>query len=92
MEIQLAPAIEETITVTSETALLDAREVERRRREARSRQLRDDAARELESLRSGLQGGVKPLRVEIPETGKLLILSGALPPPRVSVELDVRAR
>jgi hypothetical protein len=92
LEIVLSTAVEETITITSESPLLDARDIERRRREAEGRQVQAAAAVELDALRSGLQGGVKPLAVEIPESGKLLLLSGALPPPRVGVELDVRAR
>ena len=39
----------------------------------------------------GLAGGVKPLQVEIPESGKLLLLAGVLPPPAVGVELEVKA-
>ncbi len=50
------------------------------------------AERELRALQQGLVGGVKPLRVEIPESGKLLVLSGALPPVRVGVELEVKAK
>ncbi len=54
---------------------------------------RQQAAREeLEELQQGLVGGVKPLAVEIPESGKLLLLSGVLPPPEVSVELEVKTR
>ena len=40
---------------------------------------------EVEGLQQGLVGGVKPLRVSIPESGKVLGFSGVLPPPRVTV-------
>ena len=93
LEITLSVmAVEETITVTAESPLLDARAIERRRREAEGRQLRDHFVDELEKIPSAFVGGVKPLRVEIPETGKLLVLAGALPPPRVGVELEVKAK
>ncbi len=42
-------------------------------------------------LKQGLVGGVKPVQVSIPETGKILSLAGALPPSRVSVEIEVKA-
>jgi hypothetical protein len=41
-------------------------------------------------LKKGLVGGVKPLPIAIPETGKLLLLSGVLPPERIGVELEVK--
>ena len=41
-------------------------------------------------LRQGLVGGVRPIPVEIPESGKLLLVAGALPPERVAVELEVK--
>jgi hypothetical protein len=49
-------------------------------------------AAEVESLRNGLVGGVKPLPVTIPETGKVLVLAGVLPPAQVIAELEVKAR
>ncbi len=48
--------------------------------------------KERRNLMQGTVGGVRPLPVTVPETGKLLYLSGALPPERVTVTLDVRAR
>jgi hypothetical protein len=39
-----------------------------------------------------LVGGVKPLPITIPLSGKSLLLSGALPPSRVAVELEVKGR
>jgi hypothetical protein len=43
-------------------------------------------------LQNGLVGGVKPLPVTIPEAGKALLLTGALPPPKVAVELEVKGK
>jgi hypothetical protein len=43
-------------------------------------------------LQQGLVGGVKPLNVAIPESGKVLLLTGVLPPADVGVELEVRAQ
>jgi hypothetical protein len=48
--------------------------------------------KEAEGLQQGLVGGVKPLPVSIPESGKALVLSGVLPPQRVTVELDVKGK
>ena len=45
-----------------------------------------------EELKQGLVGGVKPLPVTIPESGKMLLMTGVLPPARVAVELDVKAK
>ncbi len=47
-------------------------------------------AQEADNLKKGLVGGVKPLPVAIPETGKLLFLSGVLPPEKIGVELEVK--
>ena len=41
-------------------------------------------------LKKGLVGGVKPLPVAIPETGKLLLLTGVLPPEKIGVEIEVK--
>jgi hypothetical protein len=41
-------------------------------------------------LKQGLVGGVKPLPITIPETGKLLLLSGVLPPEKIGVEIEVK--
>jgi hypothetical protein len=46
---------------------------------------------EIDALKQGLVGGVKPIPVKIPESGKALSLAGALPPAHVSVSLEVRA-
>lgn len=47
---------------------------------------------EIANLKQGLVGGVKPVPVTIPESGKTLLLAGALPPAAVTVELDVKAK
>jgi hypothetical protein len=52
-----------------------------------------DAFKEMATtLRKGLVGGVKPLPIAIPESGKLLLLSGVLPPERIGVELEVKGK
>jgi hypothetical protein len=52
------------------------------------KEMRDEVA----SLRNGLVGGVRPLPVTMPESGKVLYLAALLPPGRVSVQLDVKAK
>ncbi|HEY0512248.1 MAG TPA: hypothetical protein VGH73_10105 [Thermoanaerobaculia bacterium] len=47
---------------------------------------------EAKSLRQGLVGGIKPLPIAIPETGKLLLLAGVLPPETIGVELEVKGK
>jgi len=49
-------------------------------------------AQEAQGLQQGLVGGVKPLPISIPESGKVLLLTGVLPPSRVAVELEVKAK
>lgn len=49
-------------------------------------------AKEARGLQQGLVGGVKPLPIAIPESGKVLYLTGALPPARVGVELEVKGK
>ncbi len=51
-----------------------------------------DAFEEMEVLRKGLAGGIKPLPITIPETGKLLLLTGVLPPEKIGVELEVKGK
>jgi hypothetical protein len=91
--LTLQPAIEETITTTSESPLLDERQALRDEEKKREK---DDAVRyafdAFEELKNGLVGGVKPLPVAIPETGKLLLLTGALPPSKVGVELEIKGK
>ncbi len=95
-EIVLQPAIQDTITVGSESPLLDDKSV---RTEATLRgaagttpAYRDfDSLAVLNELRQGLVGGVRPLPVAIPQAGKALLLTGVLPPARVTAELEVRS-
>ncbi|MFL6236165.1 MAG: hypothetical protein ACJ76N_23740 [Thermoanaerobaculia bacterium] len=52
-----------------------------------------DAFQEMATtLRKDLVGGIKPLPITIPETGKLLLLTGVLPPEKIGVELEVKGR
>ncbi|HSU83738.1 MAG TPA: hypothetical protein VLR69_15040, partial [Thermoanaerobaculia bacterium] len=52
-----------------------------------------DAFKEMATtLRKDLVGGVKPLPITIPESGKLLLLSGVLPPEKIGVELEVKGK
>jgi hypothetical protein len=112
LEVTLQPAIEEIITVTTESPLLE----ERRISPGMTFSNRNDrpistgatvSQSELKKiptaapvpyaelsrdLQQGLVGGVKPLPVAIPETGKALLLAGALPPPKVGVELEVKGK
>ncbi len=95
LDIVLHPAsIRETIVVTGEASRLaevptTATTISAKDLEALSR----DAFRQSASdLKQGLVGGVKPLPVSIPESGKALLLAGALPPAQVSVDLEVRGR
>lgn len=119
VEITLSAAVEDVITVTAESPLLDERETGRtetiplnqsgsggrsfgRKRKPATPPADLDVVptspdpfailQEMEELRQGLVGGVRPLPVEIPESGKALYLTGVLPPAQVSVELDVRAK
>jgi hypothetical protein len=46
----------------------------------------------VQGLQQGLVGGVKPLPVSVPESGKLLVLTGVLPPERITLEMDVKAK
>lgn len=87
--LDLATVAEE-IVVTAEATTAprpSKRELERRARQQQRQALLDE---ELERLNQGLVGGVRPLPVEIPETGKLLLLSGALPPSEVIALVSVK--
>lgn len=122
VEITLNAAVEDVITVTAESPLLDERKTSRtetiplnegrgggslsldflkRNKKKPAPPPQAEAIPpspgyydfdSFEELKQGLVGGVRPLPVTIPETGKTLYLTGALPPPRVAVELDVKAK
>jgi hypothetical protein len=49
-------------------------------------------AKEAQGLQQGLVGGVKPLPIAIPESGKVLFLTGVLPPVKVGVEWEVKGK
>jgi hypothetical protein len=79
------------VTITAESPLMD----ERRTDPGASfdfESVEEMYVQEIRGLQQGLVGGVKPLPVTIPESGKLLLLSGVLPPQRIGVELEVKAK
>jgi hypothetical protein len=118
IEITMNSAVEDVITVTAETPLLDERKtgrtesiplnegggggnlsfnLHRKKKPSLPSQDLEPAPSpgyfdSFEELRQGLVGGVRPLPVAIPESGKTLYLTGVLPPDRVSLELDVKAK
>ncbi len=117
VEMTLNTGVEETITVTAESPLLDERrtgqtetiplndrpvagslDFTRKRKPAAPPVSRAEVPKEqssyliLDELKQGLVGGVRPLPVAIPESGKVLYLTGVLPPAQVSVKLDVKAK
>jgi hypothetical protein len=84
----LGPGTEETITVTSEAPLVDQFEAQVELEKIPT--ARDPFSILADDLRQGMVGGVRPLEVEIPERGKLLLLSGVLPPAQVTATLEAR--
>jgi hypothetical protein len=84
----LASAVSEEITVSGSFELDGVRLTDEAAIQENAALFRE----EVEGLQQGLVGGVKPLPVSIPESGKALAFSGVLPPPRVTVELDVKAK
>ena len=100
VEVTLASAVEEMVTVTAESPLLDEKRITTGATVSQTelekiptaRDAQAAFAQEVEGLQQGLVGGVKPLPVAIPETGKALAFSGVLPPSRISLELEVKAR
>jgi hypothetical protein len=94
LELRLSAAVEDVITVYGEEPLFGfkgglsrPKKDETDRNERLAKGLYDQ---EIKSLRQGLVGGVKPLPIAIPESGKLLLLSGVLPPERIGVEIEVK--
>lgn len=61
-------------------------------RSAPRRAPRGNYSEQVGELQQGLIGGVKPLPVSIPESGKTLVLAGVLPPERIAVKIDVKAK
>jgi len=105
VDLTLDSAVEDVITVTGEAPLLDERAISMGStagqgdleafRLDKSRKVAVPPARNpsaaLNDLRQGLVGGVRPLAVSVPQTGKSLLLAGVLPPARVAIELEVRS-
>jgi hypothetical protein len=91
IEVRMSAAVEDVITVSGAVPRLDLR---KRRAGPKAPDFYDFDAFEEEAanLKQGLVGGVKPLNVAIPETGKLLLLTAVLPPGQVGVELEVKAK
>jgi hypothetical protein len=105
VDLTLDSTVEDVITVTGEAPLLDERAISvgstvghgdlETFRLDKSRKVAVPPARNpsaaLNDLRQGLVGGVRPLAVSVPQTGKSLLLAGVLPPARVAIELEVRS-
>jgi hypothetical protein len=95
-EILLSSVVAETITVTAETPMLTARIYnQRQRRGGRGSDIvvqRQASEILFNDLQGAVTSGVKPLPVEIPTSGKVLQLAGALPPEDVWVTVYVRKR
>jgi len=100
VEATLSSLLNETITVTGESPLTDERRISTGATVSQTEleeipTARDNTAlsrQEVEGLQQGLVGGVKPLPVSIPETGKALAFSGVLPPSRITLELEVKGK
>jgi len=103
VDLTLSSAVEDVITVIAESPMLDAKTIRAGSTVGQSElggyrldglkktpPTRDPSAA-LNDLRQGLVGGVRPLAVTVPETGKTLLLAGVLPPARVAIELEVRS-
>lgn len=82
-------ALAETLTIQAAPAFLGDRDVAQKSDE--TEQANRDFKAHAAELQQGLVGGVKPVPVTIPEEGKALVLAGALPPPRVTLALEVKA-
>jgi hypothetical protein len=99
LEIRLNPAAEDVLAVTSEAGVRDERRpgIVTKRKDAPVTEAPAyydfDAFEEMAvSLKKGLVGGVKPLPIAIPETGKLLLMTGVLPPEKIVVALEVKGK
>jgi hypothetical protein len=96
LEVRLTPAAEDVITVTSEAGARDERRRAAKRKDVPEPEAPTyydfDAFEEMKSLKQGLVGGVKPLPIAIPETGKLLLMTGVLPPEKIAVALEVKGK
>jgi hypothetical protein len=92
IEVRLTAALEDAITVAGESPLLDERRISTGATVSQTELEKIPTARDPWAILQGLVGGVKPLPVSIPETGKALAFSGVLPPSRISLELEVKAK
>ena len=92
MRMQIAEVVEEIIVTSSIETIGTGSTTTAYQGEVERRQMKAAARRELQALNQGLVGGVKPLAVDIPVSGKLLLLTGALPPAAVTAELDVKLK
>ncbi len=115
LEVQLSASVEDVITVTAESPMLDERATgpttslsnapssegyrfggsKKEKKADKDREGERAAAafkQQAQALRQGLVGGVQPLNVSIPESGKVLLLAGVLPPELVSVAIDVKGK
>ncbi len=107
LEVTLDSRVEDVITVTSESPMLDERRLStgatislgetanvpasRAPKQASPIAAAGAAPGVLNELRQGLVGGVRPLPITLPAGGKLLVLAGVLPPQRVTLEMEVKA-
>jgi hypothetical protein len=100
LEATLPSAVYDTITVGAESPLLDEKRIATGATVSQTELEEIPTARdanalfrqEVAGLQQGLVGGVKPLPVAIPETGKALAFSGVLPPARITLELEVKGK
>jgi len=92
-ELRMSAAAADVITVTAEAPLVDQRRISTGATLSAAELEKIPAARDpWSALQQGLVGGVKPLPVAIPESGKVLYLTGVLPPAKVGVELEVKGK
>jgi hypothetical protein len=94
--MELSSVVEEVMVVaevpvvTPDEEMPQERDLQRRL-ELQQQPQQEITSQELQSLRQGLVGGVKPVPVTIPESGKTLVMEGVLPPSQVTVSIEVKA-
>jgi hypothetical protein len=89
-ELQVA-SVEETIVLTAEVPTSRTL-TDRDLTDAREAEAQFQYRQNISVLNQGAVGGVRPLPVEIPETGKGLFLAGTLPPATVTARLEVKRK
>lgn len=95
LEMDQAVAVDEFRDVREEMVVVDAAKSKAAKEDAVEVEGRLAAANysaQIGELQQGLVGGVKPLPITIPESGKSLVLTGVLPPERVAVKIEVKAK